>query len=70
MNLRNCAIVDKQHVQRDDAVLHVKIVLPSAAHLKHHRVRADILEGFAHHAARNRARRTHRLRPKRAIAYF
>jgi hypothetical protein len=70
MNLRNCAIVDKQHVQRDDAVLHVKIVLSIFFHIKHHRVCADILERLAHHAARNRARRTDCLYSKCMFAYF
>jgi hypothetical protein len=72
MNLRNCAPLYEQHVQRDDAVLHVKVVLFawSAAHHKHHCVCADIFEGFAHHAPRDRARRPDRLRPKGMVAYF
>ena len=70
MNLRNCAIVYKQHVEQHNAVLHVKVVLLVALHLKDHRVRADIVKGLAHHAPRDRSRRTDCLRPKCVVAYF
>ena len=70
MNLRNCVSCYKQHVQRNNAVLHIKVVLFDIFHLKHHRVCSDIFECLAHHAPRNRARRTHRLCSKYVLAYF
>jgi hypothetical protein len=70
MNLRNCAIADKQHIQRNDAVLHVKTVLSALLHVKDHRVYADIVKRLAHHAPRNRPGRADCFRPKGVIAYF